>query len=262
MPRRKATSHSEKTRKRYKNDAFLQLLGNHCRNLRRQRGYSIDRLAKESDQLSPATIDRLERGLADSQILVLLRYAETLGMTLLELFSFLKDQSLPVNDARIIPYETHVSIPKGFVPVYPIKVAAGLFSDANVTGDINPIGFVDAGIKGPGQDHFAAFVHGDSMKPLIQDNDLCLFKKYSGGSRQGKIFLIMGQGITNSETGESFVLKRYMRKTPPRQSEDDGPSQIHLISENSKYSPIILIGQHDEEIKTLAEFLRVLPELS
>lgn len=245
-------------RTRYKNDFFLKTLGRHCRQLRLQRGYSIDRLAKESDQLSSGTIDRLERGLADSQVLVLLRYAKVLDVTLLELFSFLKDTPELSSDERIIPYEEDSMPPSRFVPVYPLKVAAGRFTDDFLTGEAPPLGWVDANIRTDAKDYFAAFVKGESMQPKIKDGDLCLFKRYTGGSRQGHIFLIRAHGLKNTETGESFVLKKYMRQTPPRNHEDDPQSIIHLVSENPKFSPIILMGASDEEIQVLAEFIKVL----
>lgn len=262
MPRpraEKTVAPAKKTRSRYKNTKFLKALGNYCRQQRVQRGFSIDRLAREAEQLSVASIDRLERGLADSQILVLVRYAEALDLSLIDLFAFLKDSPSFSKDSRIIPFEREIRPPAGYVPVYPTKIAAGLFSDEQAIGSTDPMGWVDAGLRTKSQDYFASFVYGDSMRPLIEDGSLCLFKKYSGGTRQGRIFLIQAQGVKNSETGESFVLKKYMRQTPPRNSGDeDTPATVHLISENPRFSPIILINLSDEDIQTIAEFIRVL----
>lgn len=250
-----------KTKKtRYKNDLFLKSLGQHCRQLRKQKGLSIDRFAKESDQLSAGTIDRLERGLADSQVLVLLRYAEVLGCSLLDLFSFLKDNpELSVyKDPRIIPYEESIKPPARHVPVFPLKVAAGRFGNSELTSDAIPIGWVDAALKTDSTDYFATFVRGESMQPKINDGDLCLFRRYTGGSRQGHTFLVQARGLKNSETGESFVVKKYVRQTPARQSEDDEMSVVHLVSENPKFPPIIFMGASDDEIQVIAEFIRVI----
>lgn len=248
-------------RKRYKNDFFLKTLGQHCRRLRLQKGYSIDRLSKESDQLSPASIDRLENGTSDTQILVLLRYAETLGFTLFDLFSYLKELPNIQNDDRIIPYEKDIKPPSSYVPVYPIKVAAGKFSnDSSTYEKQTPLGWVDVNLKSSSKDYFAAFVQGESMHPRISSGDLCLFRLYGGGSRQGKIFLIQARSLLDSETGESFVIKKYMRQTPPKSGghEDSSETVIHLISENPRFSPIILYGLNDDEIQTIAEFVKVL----
>lgn len=75
-------------RKRYKNPEFRRVLGEHIRELRTRRGYSIDRLSRESEQLSPAVIYRLENGLSDVQISVLLRISDTLDLPLWKLLQF------------------------------------------------------------------------------------------------------------------------------------------------------------------------------
>lgn len=247
-------------RSRYKNNLFLKTLGQYCRQLRKQKGYSIDRLAKEGEQLSAGTIDRLEKGLSDSQILVLTRYAEALGCSLLDLFAFLKaNPELNLyKDSRIVPYEEEGKPSPKYVPVYPLKVAAGKFIESKFDEDIKPIGWVDANLRSENSDYFAAFVRGESMLPKISDGDLCLFRRYSGGSRQGHTFLIQARGLKDSETGESFVVKKYVRMTPSRQSESDDLSVIHLVSENSKFPPIILMGASDDEVQVIAEFVRVL----
>lgn len=247
-------------RKRYKNEFFLKTLGDHCRKLRLQKGYSIDRLSKESHQLSPASIDRLEKGSADPQTLVLLRYAETLGLSLLDLFSFLKDMPNIARDPRIIPYEEGLKPSSSYIPVYSIKVAAGKFSDEKEYSQEPPLGWVDVNIKSSSSDYFAAYIHGESMQPRISDGDLCLFKRYSGGTRQGKIFLIQARSLRDTETAESFVIKKYMRQTPPKHSGDDAESSavIHLISENPRFSPIVLYGLKDDDVQTIAEFIKVI----
>jgi len=75
-------------RKRYRNPKFLTALGEHCRKIRIAKGYSIDRLSKEADLLSPASIHRLEQGQTDVQITVLYRIAETLDVDLKSLLDF------------------------------------------------------------------------------------------------------------------------------------------------------------------------------
>lgn len=77
-----------KRRSRYRNPEFLKALGERVRSLRIKKGYSIDRLAKETESLSPAVIYRLESGSTDVQICVLLRISETLEIPLRKLLSF------------------------------------------------------------------------------------------------------------------------------------------------------------------------------
>lgn len=218
----------------------------------------MDRMAKEGDYMSSATIDRLEKGQTDVQILVLLRYAEILGLSLLDLLAFTKDYPDVTKDSRILPYEEGVHPSPGFVPVYPLHIAAGAFSNPQIASELAPIGWVDANVRSSASDYFAAFVKGHSMQPLIADGALCLFRRYTGGTRQGRIFLIQARGLVDNETGESFVIKRYQRQTPARTMQLEEPAVIHLISENPKFPPMVLVGLEDSEVQTIAEFIRIL----
>ncbi len=258
MAKARTVKAKTKSRSRYKNDPFLKALGVRCRQLRLEKGYSIDRLYKESEQLSPASIDRLEKGLADSQILVLARYAETLQVPLVELFSFTTEDTEIKQDQRIIPYDEGERSLSGHVPVYPLKVAAGKFAQPHSTESIKPSGWVDARIRANEEQYFAAVVRGESMEPLIKNGSLCLFKKYTGGSRQGKIFLVQAGGLQNPETGDAFVVKKYQRQTPAKTSDDESCAVIHLVSVNPLYPPIVLVGLDDDSVSTIAEFVRVL----
>jgi transcriptional regulator with XRE-family HTH domain len=75
---------------RYKNTPFLRALGSHCKRIRVQKGYSIDRMWREGDKLSPGAIQRLENGTHDVHVSVFYRYAEVLEVSLKYLFDFEK----------------------------------------------------------------------------------------------------------------------------------------------------------------------------
>jgi hypothetical protein len=77
-----------KPKKRPQPKAFLAALGAHCKRLREQRAYSIDRLSKESDHLSTSVIHRLETGKAPVNVTNLYRYAKTLNLPLKSLVDF------------------------------------------------------------------------------------------------------------------------------------------------------------------------------
>lgn len=82
---------------RYKNPAFLKRLGEHCGEVRRKKGYSMDRMAREGTQLSRGTIHRLEKGQGDTHITALLRYAVILGIPLKKLLDFAYDDLIDEN---------------------------------------------------------------------------------------------------------------------------------------------------------------------
>jgi len=73
---------------RYKNLAFRKALGEHCKKIRIKNGFSIDRMWREGDQLSPSAIQRLENGTHDVHVSLLYRYAEVLEVPIRALLDF------------------------------------------------------------------------------------------------------------------------------------------------------------------------------
>lgn len=229
-------------------------LGARCRKLRIKKGYSIDRLAKEGAQLSPGAIQRLETGSADVQVSLLYRYAEVLEIPLKTIFDF--DYDVDSSESRVLPYVEGEAPPKNAVPFYSVEVAAGVFSDE--TYDIEPQGWVIISKKGTLKDYFVVRVTGRSMEPTISSGALCLLRRYSGGSRNGKILLVQARGMVDPESGGSFVIKRYQRITPVGEDEDRKNVIVHLLSDNPNYPPIVLKKLQEEEISTPAVFVEVL----
>lgn len=87
--KRNPTRRAAPGKKRPKPEAFLEALGRHCEKLRKDRGYSIDRMAKESETLSSSVIHRLETGSGAVTVTALYRYAQLLKVEPKELLDFL-----------------------------------------------------------------------------------------------------------------------------------------------------------------------------
>jgi transcriptional regulator with XRE-family HTH domain len=272
--------------KRYKNTSFLATLGKNCRRLRIQKGYSIDRMSREGDKLSPGAIHRLENGTADVHVSLLFRYADVLEVPVTKLFEISSSNiveqakenasvSLEVNSklggsealkkfgdgdvakkSIVIQFDSSKKKPKNAVPFYPLEIAAGKFAEGRLPGE--PSGWVIVDSKHSSEDFFASRVKGSSMEPTIPDGSICLFKKYSGGSRQGKVLLVQVRGLVDPDTGSSFVLKRYKRITALNDADDRSNVIIQLLSDNREYDPIQLKGLSEEAISTLALFVKVL----
>lgn len=238
---------------RYKNSAFLRGLGTYCRRLRKKKGYSIDRMAREGDQLSPGAIQRLEMGEADVHVSLLHRYASVLAIPVSSLFGFEKERE---SLSQVIPIESQASRPKQSVPFYALEVAAGTFGLESL--DLDPQGWVVVDKRTDLTDYFSARVYGKSMEPTIPDGSICLFKKYSGGTRQGKIMLVQARGLQDPENGFKFVIKRYNRLTKVGESESREKVTIELVSDNPRFNPIVLRNLHDGDIATPAQFIQVL----
>jgi transcriptional regulator with XRE-family HTH domain len=72
----------------YRNDEYLKILGEHCRKLREKKGYSVNRLAREGERLSPSVVMRLESGEGAITVSSLIRYAQVLEIHPKKLLDF------------------------------------------------------------------------------------------------------------------------------------------------------------------------------
>jgi hypothetical protein len=159
----------------------------------------------------------------------------------------------------IIPFTPGTRPPRGSVPVYPLKIAAGPFGAGSEAPE--PDGWVRISRKGNLSAYFAAYVKGRSMEPLIPDGSLCLFRRQIGGvagSRQGRIVLARHRMVDDPETGGSFTVKRYKRITPVAEGQDRESMTIHLVSENPEFAPIVIETTPEEPVTFVAEFIEVL----
>ena len=78
----------------FKNEKYLIALGNHCRVLRRKSGLSINKMAQQSERLSPSVILRLEAGKGSITISSLIRFAAVLNLHPKRLLDFEFDGDL------------------------------------------------------------------------------------------------------------------------------------------------------------------------
>jgi DUF2075 family protein len=113
----------------------------------------------------------------------------------------------------------------------------GLFTDGDVASWERVSG-------GPfPQDRFLVRAEGDSMEPLIQDGQLCIFRKDPGGSRNGKIVLCRIGGFA----GDSpiAVIKRY-RSARSRAADGIGEAQAIVLSSVNENHHDIVLSQGNE----------------
>lgn len=93
------------------------------------------------------------------------------------------------------------------VPLYSLKVAAGEF----YLNDSEP---EQEFIKVPddiriSKDHFACKITGSSMNRIVKDGEIALFKKYTGGSRDGLMVIAEYYNLQDPDFGSSFTFKEY-----------------------------------------------------
>ncbi len=214
----------------------------------------MDRLAKESEQLSTSVVHRLETGSGAVTVTALYRYAEGLNLHPKTLFDFPFLAESHGNEPKILSgpdaakgaFKTHL-------PVFSLKAAAGHFGQGEA---VEPLGWVEVLDRGPlRKNMFVARAVGNSMEPKIRDNDLLVFRADPEGTRQGKIVLAQYRGPADPDTGGSFTVKLYTSLKTVGKGREPWFKRIILKALNPEYKPIELNPRRDEDFRIVAEFL-------
>ena len=143
------------------------------------------------------------------------------------------------------------------VPLVPLRVAAGAFSDPQHIEDedwawvaLSTRHRLRAGM-------FVAQVIGKSMEPAIPDGSYCLFAAPVTGTRQGKTVLVQLRDGADPETGERYTVKRY--ESEKATGEDSWRhTRIILKPFNPSFAPIILDGIDEAQVRVIAEVVDML----
>jgi len=144
------------------------------------------------------------------------------------------------------PYLTHL-------PVRCVAAAGPLLDNPETEREE----WVDVDLR-MSRDHFLARIRGHSMEPEIPDGSVCLFRRYAGGSRVGKIMLV--REITDEGGMGRFTVKRYLSRKRETASGWEH-EQIRMHSENAEFGEWDL--DEARRYETVGEFVRVIadPEL-
>ena len=140
-----------------------------------------------------------------------------------------------------------------YLPYYSLEAAAGYFGAGEA---VEALGWLH--VSGNlTEDMFVAKAVGNSMEPAIRNNDLCVFRRYRAGSRQGLTVLAQWSGPEDPDTGGSYTIKKYSSEKRVQ----DGELQhveVKLSPENPDYEPIILSPDFENEVSIIAVFVEVL----
>jgi SOS-response transcriptional repressor LexA len=144
------------------------------------------------------------------------------------------------------------------VPLFDFYAAAGSFSEMQSNKDYTMIE-VD-GLKGNMDDYFVCKVIGESMNRVISNGALCLFKKYTGGTRNDKILLVELMDMQDPDFNSSFTVKTY---SSSKKMDEEGRmvhEAIRLIPNSYApgYSDILLNEEDGSSYRVVGEFVRVL----
>jgi type III restriction enzyme len=149
-----------------------------------------------------------------------------------------------------------------FIPLYSVRAACGSFEDTNTIPEEEAEGWVDvseAGIKA-NKNMFLVHAVGESMKPRINDGDLCVFELYSAdasGSREGEI--VLTACINNDDDyGCSFTIKKYHSEKLQNEDGSWQHTKVELQSLNPEFSTIEVSPEDASSLRTIGILRAVL----
>ena len=152
------------------------------------------------------------------------------------------------NDVETVLLEYNEVIPYvNSIPLYDLKVAAGNFSSLQTITDCEWVALPN--YYKASEALFACKVIGESMNKIIPNGSICMFRKYAGGSRDGKIVLVEHSNIQDTDFGSSYTVKEYRSKKNIKNEIWSHESIIlKPLSYDIEYQDIVL---EEDELSTL-----------
>lgn len=162
----------------------------------------------------------------------------------------------PESRLRILPF-TDVKPYVNSVPIFNIYAAAGDFSDLQIQSEYENYEWVELPINiSVRKDYFVCQIIGESMNKKIENGSWCLFKKYSGGTREGKIVLAQHYNIQDSDFGAGYTIKEYhSEKNISENSWSHKSIVLKPLSFDSSFYPIVLKDEELTDLKIIGEFI-------
>ena len=145
------------------------------------------------------------------------------------------------------------------IPLYDFYAAAGSFSEMQSNNDFTLI----EGPENIGQNnnYFACKIIGESMNRVIPNGSICLFKKYIGGTRNGKIVLVENMDIQDQDFHSAFTIKTYSSE---KNVSSEGWEHTSIVlrpnSFDDTFKNIIITEENGAEMKVVGEFVKILME--
>ncbi len=145
------------------------------------------------------------------------------------------------------------------IPLYNFYAAAGTFIEMQSEIDFTLIEGPEN--NNPNKDYFACKIIGESMNRVIPNGSICLFKTYTGGSRNGKILLIEYRELQDPDFSSAFTIKTYAsEKIVTEENWEHTSIVLRPNSYDSSYQDIIIINENAAKMRVVGEFLEILKE--
>lgn len=143
------------------------------------------------------------------------------------------------------------------IPLYNFYAAAGSFSEMQSEKDFTLIKAPE-NIKQT-NDYFACKIIGESMNRTIPNGSICLFKPYTGGSRNGKIVLIENFDVQDQDFNSAFTIKTYSSE---KVVTDEGWDHTSIVlrpnSFDASYENIIINEENGKKMRVVGEFISII----
>ncbi len=146
---------------------------------------------------------------------------------------------------------------KNMIPFYSLYAAATSFTEMQYNEEYE---LIEVPMKyKPAENYFACTVIGESMNKEIPNGSICLFKKYTGGSRNGKIVLVENIDRQDPDMLTTLTVKTYLSE---KNINEDNWSHKSIIlrpkSYDKSYQDIIVDENNNSGMKVVGEFVTIL----
>ncbi len=168
-------------------------------------------------------------------------------------------EQIPILENKVVTLVNQQNS-KNLIPLYNFYAAAGPFSEMQFEKNYILIELPE-NIR-YNKDYFACKIIGESMNRVIPNGSICLFKTYSGGSRNGKIVLVENMDIQDPDFNSAFTIKTYSSEKKTS-NEDWRHTSIVLRpnSHDSSYKDIILNEENASTMRVVGEFVQIMNEI-
>lgn len=141
------------------------------------------------------------------------------------------------------------------IPLYDFYAAAGTFSEIQSEKEFTLI----ERPSNSQSDYFACKIIGESMSRVIPNGSICLFKPYTGGSRNGKIVLVENIDIQDQDFNSAFTIKTYSSE---KVISDEGWEHTSIAlkpnSFDTSYKDIIINEENGATMRVVGEFVSII----
>lgn len=188
---------------------------------------------------------------------VILELENPVESTIYNYLTYKETEEDSLNNVSMLNLNTQQSLVNQ-IPLYDFYAAAGTFSEMQSKKDFT---YIEGPENYNNKDYFACKIIGESMNRVIPNGSICLFKPYTGGSRNGKILLIENRDIQDTDFNSAFTIKTYSsEKIISDEIWEHTSITLRPNSYDNSYKNIIITDENASEMRVVGEFVKVLNE--